>query len=302
MTGTAPAIAMLGTGTMGAPIARDLLRAGYRVRVWNRTPAKAASLVSDGAQLAASPAEAAANAAVLITMLADGTAVKSVMSGPSGALSAVGPDAIWVQMSTVGVEWSDRLAELAATHGVSFVDAPVSGSSQPAAEGQLLILAAGPGAVRSRVQPIFDVVGRRTVWLERIGDGSRLKLAINNWMAVMVEGMAETLSLTTTLGLSTDLLLDTIADGPMASDYALAKGAAMVDGTFTPGFPLRHAAKDAELATRAAQLHDLRLPLTEALLPRWHQAIADGHGDADIASVITAVGCCSATEQAHEPR
>src|SRR5262245_3836958 len=193
---------MLGTGTMGAPIARDLLRAGYRVRVWNRTPAKAVSLVSDGAQLAASPAEAAASAAVLITMLADGAAVNSVMSGPAGVLHAVGPEAIWVQMSTVGVEWSDRLAELAATHGVSFVDAPVSGSSKPAAEGQLLILAAGPGAARSRVQPIFGVVGRRTVWLERIGDGSRLKLAINNWMAVMVEGMAETLSLTTTLSLS----------------------------------------------------------------------------------------------------
>ena len=290
MTDATPTIAVLGTGTMGAPIARDLLRAGFRVRVWNRTPGKAASLVAEGAQLASSPAEAAAAADVVITMLTDGSAVKSVMSGPAGALPAIGPDAIWVQMSTVGVEWSDRLAELAGRHDVTFVDAPVSGSSTPAAAGQLLILAAAPAATRARVESVFDVLGRRTVWLERVGDGSRLKLAINNWMVVMVEGMAETIALTTALGLDADLLLDTVADGPMASDYAMAKGVAMVDRNFVPGFPLRLAAKDAELARRAAQLHDLQLPLIDALLPRWHEVIADGHGDDDIASAITAVG------------
>jgi 3-hydroxyisobutyrate dehydrogenase len=275
---------------MGAPIARDLVRAGFRVRVWNRTPDKAAALVADGVYQTFTPSEAAAGADVVITMLTDGAAVKHVMSGPDGALPAMGSGAIWAQMSTVGVEWATRLAELADRHGVSFIDAPVSGSSTPAAEGQLLILASAPASVRTRLVPIFDVLGRRTVWLDRVGDGSRLKLAINNWMAVLVEGMAETLSLTAALGLDTDLLLDSVADGPMASDYAMAKGIAMIDQNFTPGFPLRHAAKDAELATRAAQLHDLRLPLTDALLPRWHQAIADGHGDDDIASAITAVG------------
>lgn len=290
MTGESPTIAVLGTGTMGAPIARDLVRAGFRVRVWNRTPDKAAALVADGVYQTFTPSEAAAGADVVITMLTDGAAVKHVMSGPDGALPAMGSGAIWAQMSTVGVEWATRLAELADRHGVSFIDAPVSGSSTPAAEGQLLILASAPASVRTRLVPIFDVLGRRTVWLDRVGDGSRLKLAINNWMAVLVEGMAETLSLTAALGLDTDLLLDSVADGPMASDYAMAKGIAMIDQNFTPGFPLRHAAKDAELATRAAQLHDLRLPLTDALLPRWHQAIADGHGDDDIASAITAVG------------
>jgi 3-hydroxyisobutyrate dehydrogenase len=290
MTDAARSIALLGTGTMGAPMARDLLRAAYRVQVWNRTPDKAASLVAEGAQLASSPAEAAAGAEVLITMLTDGSAVKSVMSGPAGALRTVDPDAIWVQMSTVGVEWSDRLAELAARHHVTFVDAPVSGSSKPAAEGQLLILAAGGGAVRSRLEPIFDILGRQTVWLERAGDGSRLKLALNNWMAVVVEGMAETLALATSLGLDPDLLLDTVAESPMASDYAMAKGVAMVNENFVPGFRLRHAAKDAALALRAAQLRELQLPLTAALLPRWREAIVDGHGEDDIASAITVAG------------
>ena len=119
---------MLGTGTMGAPIVRNLLHSGMEVRAWNRTPAKAAALAADGALVASSPAAAAAGVTVLITMLTDGAAVEDVMTGPDGALSALGPDAVWTQMSTVGVEWSDRLTTLAARHRVTFVDAPVSGS------------------------------------------------------------------------------------------------------------------------------------------------------------------------------
>ena len=290
MTGQPPSVAVLGTGTMGAPMARNLLRAGFVVRVWNRTPDKATPLVADGAHQASSPAEAAAGADVLITMLSDGATVEHVMTGPAGALHGVGPGAVWIQMSTVGVEWSDRLANLAAWYGVTFVDAPVSGSSKPAAEGKLLILAADAAAVRPLVEPIFDVLGQRTFWLKRVGDGSRLKLAINNWMGVLVEGMAETLALTSTLDLDPRLLLEALAGGPMAPDYAMAKAAAMVDGDFVPGFPLRHAAKDAELAVRAAQLRGLQLPLTNALLPNWREAIARGHGDDDVASAVTAEG------------
>jgi len=289
MTDHAFTIAVLGTGTMGAPMARGLLRAGFDVRVWNRTPEKASSLVADGAHQALTPAEAVAGAGVVITMLTDGAAVDSVMSGPAGALSAIEADAVWVQMSTVGVEWTDHLAELAQWYGVMFVDAPVSGSSTPAAEGQLEILAAGASELRPRLEPIFDVLGRRTVWLTGVGDGNRLKLAINNWMSVLVEGMAETLTLTEALGLDPKVLLTSIAGGPLAPVYAMAKGNAMVDGNFVPGFPLRHAAKDVELAVHAAQQHHLQLPLTNALLPKWHQAIARGHGDDDIASAVTAV-------------
>jgi 3-hydroxyisobutyrate dehydrogenase len=281
-------IAVLGTGTMGAPIARDLLRAGFDVRVWNRSPDRAAPLVADGAYLASHPAEAVTGADVVITMLTDGAAVDSVMSGQMGALRAVDRRAVWVQMSTVGAQWTAHLAELAGWYGVSFVDAPVSGSSQPAAEGQLLILAAGAEAERTRLEPIFGVLGRQTVWLDRVGDGSRLKLAINNWMCVLVEGMAETLALTEGLGLDPELLLHTIAGGPLAPIYAMAKADMMIGGNFVPGFPLRHAVKDAELASQAAQLHGLRLPLTNAVISKWREAISRGHADDDIASVVTA--------------
>ena len=287
MTAQPRTVAVLGTGTMGAPIARNLLRAGFGVRVWNRTPAKTQGLAAAGAVVASRPAAAAAGADVLITMLTDGAAVEQVMTGPDGALSALRPDAVWIQMSTVGVEWSDRLATLAARHGVAFVDAPVSGSSQPAEDGQLVILASGAGPVRSRVEPVFDVLGRQTLWLERVGEGSRLKLALNNWLAVLVEGMAETLTLSSALGLDPHLFLATIAGGPLASPYATNKGTAMLDADFTPGFPLRHAAKDAALAADAAHHHHVDLPLTAVLLRRWQQAIELGHGADDVASAIT---------------
>lgn len=295
--GTAPVrrVAVLGTGTMGAPIARNLLRAGLGVRVWNRTPAKAQGLTADGALVAPSPAAAAAGVDVLITMLADGAAVEQVMAGPDGALSALGPDAVWVQMSTVGVEWSDRLADLAARHRVVFVDAPVSGSSRPAENGQLVILASGAGPVRPWLEPVFQAIGRQILWLDRVGDGSRLKLTLNNWLAVLVEGMAETLTLSNTLGLDPHLFVTTIAGGPLASAYATDKAEAMLNTDFIPGFPLRHAAKDAALAAGAARDRGLELPLTDALLARWERAIASGHGRDDVASAITASAATIAT-------
>jgi 3-hydroxyisobutyrate dehydrogenase len=287
MTGRALTVAVLGTGTMGAPIARNLLHAGYNVQVWNRTISKAA-VVGVEARRASTPGDAAAGADVLITMLADGPAVEQVMTGPTGALSMLAAGAIWIQMSTIGAEWTDRFADLVARHDVAFVDAPVSGSSAAAAEGELIILASGATPVRPRLEPIFEVLGHQTLWLQRAGDGSRLKLALNNWLAVLVEGMVETLTLSEALGIDPHLLLEAIGDGPMASDYALAKGAAMLNGEFVPGFPLRHATKDAELALSAAHRHGVELPLTSALLPRWHEAIAGDHGDDDVASAVTA--------------
>ncbi|MDX6502825.1 MAG: 3-hydroxyisobutyrate dehydrogenase, partial [Blastocatellia bacterium] len=177
--------------------------------------------------------------------------------------------------------------DLADRHGVAFVDAPVSGSSEPAGRGELEILAAGALEVRPRVQPIFDVLGRRTVWLDHVGDGSRLKLALNNWLVVLVEAMSETLTFSQALGLEPHLFLETIAGGPLASAYAMTKGTAMLDEDFVPGFPLRHAVKDAELATSAARRHGAELALTDALLPRWREAVVEGHGDEDVAAAVT---------------
>jgi 3-hydroxyisobutyrate dehydrogenase len=123
------------------------------------------------------------------------------------------------------------------------------------------------------------------VWLARVGDGSRLKLALNNWLVVLVEAMSETLAFSEAVGLEPRQFLESIAGGPLASPYATTKGTAMLETS--PGFPLRHAVKDAELAMSAADRHGAELPLTGALLPRWRGAVVEGYGDDDVAAVVT---------------
>lgn len=287
MSSSRPTIAVLGTGRMGAPMARNLLGAGFPVRVWDRTPTHAAQLTDHGGSLADSPASAAAAADVVITMLADGDAVEQAMTSPvTGALATMARGAVWVQMATVGMEWTERLATLASGSGLEFVDAPVSGSDGPAREWTLIVLASGPEQVRNRVQPIFDALGQRTTWLGPAGNGTRLKLVLNSWLVSLTEAMAETLALTEALGLEPRLLLETIADGPLAAPYALLKGEAMIERDFKPGFALRHAVKDARLALAAAREGEVDLPVTAAVLRRWDRAIANGHADDDVASVI----------------
>ncbi len=159
----ATTVAVLGTGSMGAPIARNLLAAGFPVSVWNRTAARAVPLADDGARLASTRADAVRNADVVLTMLADGAAVQDAMSGPTGALQAMRPGSAWIQMATVGLDWIGRLSGLAAEHGVELIDAPVSGSDGPAREAKLIVLASGPDQARAWVQPIFDAIGRETL-------------------------------------------------------------------------------------------------------------------------------------------
>jgi 3-hydroxyisobutyrate dehydrogenase len=279
-----PAVAFLGTGRMGRPMAANLARAGFDIRVWNRTSSRAEALSADGAVVATTPAEAVRGAAVVITMLADGPATREAAIGPDGFLAA-GSGAIWVQMATVGLDWTARLAGFAAKHGVLFVDAPVSGSEGPAKAGQLLILASGPDQVRDVLAPVFGVLGRATTWLGLAGDGTRTKLVLNNWLADLTETTAETLSFARLLGLDPAQIVDLLAANPLGAPYAVQKAHTMLSGDFSPAFALKHALKDAELAAQAAAATGAALPLTSALLPRWREAAADGHADDDIAAV-----------------
>jgi 3-hydroxyisobutyrate dehydrogenase len=280
-------IAILGTGGMGAPIARDLLGAGFPVTVWNRTASRAEALAGDGATVAPTAREAASGARIVLTMLTDGAATTDTMDGDEGAAKGMEPGSIWIQMGTVGVDWADRLAKIAADHQIAYVDAPVSGSTGPAEQGALVVLASGPENARSGVQPVFDVIGRRTFWLGRAGNGSRMKVVLNNWLAASTEALAETLALSDALGLDPDEFAEVFDDNPMASAYAQAKGQAMIAGDFTPGFPLRLAFKDTGLALDAAREAGVELPVTAALESRWRTAISRGHGDEDLSAIIT---------------
>jgi 3-hydroxyisobutyrate dehydrogenase len=271
---------------MGTPIARNLLSAGFPVTVWNRRPEAAAPLGDAGATVASSPAAAVRGADVAITMVTDGDAVGQTMNGSTGALEALRPRSVWIQMGTIGVEWTDRFATMAAAHGVDFVDAPVSGSDGPAREGSLILLASGPEEVRTRVQPIFDAIGRKTLWLGPAGNGSRMKLVLNNWLTAQIEGISETIALTQALGLDSGAFVEAIDGEPLGSPYAVAKARAMIAGDYAPGFALRLGFKDVRLALDAARESNLDLPITSAVERRFETAMADGHGDEDVASVF----------------
>ena len=279
-----PAIAFLGTGRMGGPMAANLARAGFVVRAWDRTASRAAALIKDGATVAASPAQAVKGAGILITMLADGPATEQALRGPDGGLD-LAPGLIWIQMATVGMEWTERFVNTATRYQVSFFDAPVSGSQGPAQAGELTILASGPSWMQEAVAPVFAVLGRATTWLGPAGNGTRAKLVLNNWLADLTETTAETLSFARQLGLDPAAIVDLLQSTPLGSPYAAQKAGIMLAGDFTPAFALKHALKDAELAAVAAQASGTELTLTQALLPRWRRAAANGHAEDDLAAI-----------------
>jgi 3-hydroxyisobutyrate dehydrogenase len=281
-----PPIAFLGTGRMGGPMAANLARAGFEVRAWNRTADRADALAGDGAIPAASPAHAVGGAGILITMLADGPATEQVWRELEGVLAA-NPGLIWVQMATVGLDWTQRFADAADAYGVTFFDAPVSGSQGPAEAGELVILASGPSERREVVAPVFDVLGRATSWLGPAGNGTRAKLVLNNWLADLAETTAENLAFARRLGLDPAALVDLLESTPLGAPYAIQKARVMLAGDFTPAFALKHALTDADLAAQAARESDTELPLTQALLPRWRRAVASGHAEDDVAAIYT---------------
>lgn len=283
-------IAFLGTGQMGTPMASRLISADFKVQVWNRSRGHLKGLVDLGAVESATPARAATGADVMITMLPDGATVQSVMTGSDGAFGASNPDVVWLQMGTLGVEWTDRLQRLALQSGVLLVDAPVSGSVVPASTGQLIILASGPSEARPLADLVFDVLGHHTFWLGDAGAGSRAKLVLNNWLVDLVEMVAETLKVTQALGLDPQVIIDILADAPTGSPYAVAKARTMLDGDFTSNFALKHAVKDARLALDAARAVHEELPLTASLISTWQRAMDDGAGDLDLSVIYRYVG------------
>ena len=275
-----PTVALLGTGTMGAGMARNIAAAGLPVRVWNRTRERAEPL-ADVAEIAGSVTEAVAGADVVLTMLYDADSVADTMEE---ARDALGPDVVWLQQSTVGVDGTARLAKLAEQFGVAFVDAPVLGTKKPAEDGALVVLASGPDAVRDRVAPVLDAVGSRTLWVGEAGAGSRLKLAANAWVFTVVEGIAESLALTRELGLDPRLFLEAVQGGALDAPYVQLTGGAMLDGAFDPAFALGGALKDADLILEAARSAGLDLGVLPGVREHFARAVEAGHGDQDMAA------------------
>ena len=275
-----PTVALLGTGTMGEGMARNIAAAGLPLRVWNRTASRAEPL-ADVATVAGSVAEAVRGADIVVTMVYDVESVAATMEEARGELGA---DTVWLQQSTVGVEGSERLAALAEDLGVVYVDAPVLGTRKPAADGALVVLASGPAAVRPRIDPVLDAIGSRTVWVGEAGGGSRLKLAANAWVFTVVEGVAESLALTRDLGLDPALFLEAVQGGALYAPYVQLKGKAMLDGGFDPAFALSGALKDADLILAAAAGAGLDLGVLPGVREHFQRAVDAGHGDQDMSA------------------
>lgn len=278
-----PRIALLGTGIMGAGMAERLLDLGFTVDVWDRTPTATAHLAKRGASAYENANDAVRGADVVITILATGTAVTDVMLRQN-VLLATREGAIWVQMGTIGVEGTERLiAEVASRRPqISFVDAPVSGTRDPARNGQLTILASGPDAAQATLQPVFEALGQRVLWVGPAGMGSRLKLVLNTWLAFEVEAAAEASATADRLGVSYETLLSAVRGGPLASATALARLAKMEKSDHSPQFPLEWALKDLDLVAEAIGRDPI--PAAGAIAERWRVLVGRGLGRLDVSA------------------
>jgi 3-hydroxyisobutyrate dehydrogenase len=280
-------VAVLGTGIMGAPMARNAAQAGLTVRAWNRSRDKAEPLAEHGVEVADSPAEAVRAADLVVTMLTNADVVASVMEDASGAF---GDGAGWVQMSTVGIEGIARLRDLADHLGLRLLDAPVSGTKAPAEQGTLVVLASGDEAVREEAAPFLDAVGGKTVWLgTEVGQATRMKLVLNTWVLELTSATAEVLALARALGIEGETVLGTLEGGPLDSAYLQTKGKMMLASDYPASFPLSHAHKDLHLVLEAAQEGGVELPAAEGAEDAFHRAEDAGHGGEDMSAVFEAV-------------
>jgi 3-hydroxyisobutyrate dehydrogenase len=215
--------------------------------------------------------------------------VRDVVVG-SGALDAMPDGAVLDQMSTIGIAATEAIAHECAARGVPFVDAPVLGTREPAEQGKLIVLASGPDDALERCAPVFDAVGARTLRLGEAGNGTRLKLVVNHWLLALVGALAESIKLAEAIDVDPRRFLEAISGGPVGPAYADVKGAAMIERRFTPpSFPLRLAAKDADLVLEAAERHDHALGLLPVVREQLRRALEAGHGDEDLAALFEGV-------------
>ncbi len=281
-----PIVAVLGTGTMGAGMARSLHREGLTVRAWNRSADKAEPLAAEGIEVCTDAVTAVTGADVVITMLFDADSVLEVAADVAAALHA---DAIWVQSATIGLDGIARVEEFARSRSLTLLDAPVLGTKGPAEQGKLVVLASGDPALRDRLAPVLDAIGSRTVWAgDQVGKASALKLACNAWVASITAATAQSVALAGALDLDPALFLDAIKGGPTDTPYAQLKGGQMIQGSFDPAFALDGVRKDIGLITDAAAGAGVDTTVLAALGAVYAEASSRGHGADDMAAVVTA--------------
>jgi 3-hydroxyisobutyrate dehydrogenase len=275
-----PSVTVLGAGALGAAMASRLGETGHVVRLWNRTAQRSRAVADQaaGIQAVESLSEAVSGASVVITVLRDGDAVAEVMNE---ALSSFDEGAVWVQASTIGPLFARQLAELAHENDISYLDAPVSGSTVPARQGKLVWLVAGENEAIARVRPVLDAVASSVLHVGPGVEASSLKLAINAWMTAATVAISDVFGLCDALGIDHAIFAEALEAGPLVMPYALQKGRLMDARTFEPGFAAQLALKDLDLARTTAGLS----PLLQVVRDRLERTVQAGHGGDDLAAL-----------------
>jgi len=276
-------VTVLGMGAMGAGMAQSLLREDIEVTVWNRTVERSEPLADDGATVALDPTAAVADADVVVAMLFDAASTLELMAT---VLPAMKQDAVFVQCATVGVDGAAQTAAAAAEHGVAFLDCPVLGTKAPAEQGKLVMLASGDPALREKVQPAFDAMAAKTIWVgDEPGLGSKLKLVCNAWIATLAAAVGQSLALAKGLGLDQQLMLDAFDGAAAGSPYLQMKGKAIVESSFAPQFSVDGVRKDTGLIRDAIEAAGLSTVLVDGVRAAFDAASEAGHGGDDMAAV-----------------
>lgn len=280
-----PTVGLIGLGLMGKPMARNLLKAGFPLVVWNRTKKRAEDLAQDGAKLAASPRDVAAQADVLITIVSDPPAVEEVLSGAEGALDALNRGSVLIDSSTVSPELARRTAQACAERGVDYLDAPVTGGTWGAEKGELVFMVGGRAEVLERVKPVLEAVGKRFFLLGPNGAGQTVKLAMNLMMAVQVEALAESLALVTAAGVPGERLIEVMQSSMARAAVLDVKAPQILKREFPPSFPLRLMHKDMRLALELARQNRVTLPAGAAAYATYSNVKESSQDDPDYAAV-----------------
>jgi 3-hydroxyisobutyrate dehydrogenase len=280
-------VAVLGSGIMGGPMARHLQHAGYEVRAWDIDHSRLKVLADLGVTTCATAIEAMDSADCVVTMLSDIHSVLDVVAGSQHALAEFA--GLWLQSTTVGLEGTRRLADVAARTGATFVDVPLLGTRSSVEAGELIALASGPAEAEDVCRPLLESFSSRVLWLGDAGQGSKLKLVMNGWVLGLTTLTAETMALSSGLGLPPTIFLDMIRGGPLDVAQAQLKGAAIASRQFSPSLSLHHGAKDAGLIVAAGCEAGIDLSIAKAVAQRLEEARDAGHGDEDVSAVWFAV-------------
>lgn len=283
-------IAFLGLGIMGRAMAENLLAAGHELVVWNRTAARCDRLAELGASVVATPAAAVAAADICIAMLADPEAACDVVFGSDGVLEAMAPGKSYIDMSTVDPQTAEVIGGQIEAAGGRFLEAPVSGSKKPAEDGTLVILAAGDKALYDEAVPLFDVLGKKHLYLGAIGQGAAMKLLVNMTMGGMMTLLCEALALGKRCELSAEAILEVFAAGAIANPMFAMKGPKIAADEHPTNFPLKHMQKDMRLAVALGDEKQQPLQSVATANELFKQALAAGCGDLDFSAVGRTIG------------